>query len=246
VRFRKLHFAYPDQTDLDVLRGIDFEVPAGKKVGIVGHSGAGKSTLVGLLLGLYEPTKGGLLYNGTDIRELSLDSVRRHIAYVPQDASLFNRSLRDNIAYVAAGEPTDEQIRLAAARAQALDFIEALPEGFDSLVGERGVKLSGGQKQRIAIARAMLSQAPLVLLDEATSALDSASEQSIQKALAEVMRDRTAVVIAHRLSTLKHLDCIYVFDDGRIAESGTQDELLANAGVYADLWHRQRNGFIGE
>jgi ABC-type multidrug transport system fused ATPase/permease subunit len=159
---------------------------------------------------------------------------------------LFNRTIRENIAYGAPGKLSDAAVRQAAQRAQALEFIEQLPEGFDSLVGERGVKLSGGQRQRVAIARAMLSEAPLVVLDEATSALDSANEQLIQKALSEVMAGRTAVVIAHRLSTLQHLDRIIVLDGGRVVQTGTHAQLLAAEGIYADLWRRQKDGFIGD
>lgn len=244
VDFKNLSFAYPDQPKTYVLRDLTFNVAAGEHIGIVGHSGAGKSTIVGLLLGLHQPTSGELLYNSDRIGDLSLASVRRNCAYVPQDTSLFNRTIRENIMY-GAGDVSDADLQIAATRAQSLDFIKALPEGFDSLVGERGVKLSGGQRQRIAITRAMLSRAPLVILDEATSALDSVSEQHIQAALAEVMKGRTAIVIAHRLSTLKHLDRIVVMDAGTVAETGTHDELIAQNGIYADLWRRQKDGFLG-
>lgn len=246
VTFDAVDFAYPDQTNRDVLRSLSFSVAAGDHVGIVGHSGAGKSTLVSLLLGLHAPTGGSLRVNDMDISGLSLQSIRRHITYVPQDTQLFNRSIKENIEYGTKRAITRQELTTATKKAQALDFIQALPSGFDSLVGERGVKLSGGQRQRIAIARAMLAGAPLILLDEATSALDSVSEQYIQKALSEVMKGRTAIVIAHRLSTLKHLDRIIVLSKGSVAETGTHDELLAQNGIYADLWRRQRDGFLGE
>ncbi len=252
LRANKLHvdlqgvtFAYRDQSDQLVLSDLSFAIKSGERVGVVGHSGAGKSTLVSLLLGLHEPTGGRLLYNDQDVTELSLASVRRACGYVPQDTSLFNRTIRENIVY---GMPhiDDKALHAAAKRAQAHAFIQDLPDGYDSLVGERGVKLSGGQRQRIAIARAMLSPAPFIILDEATSALDSVSEQHIQKALSEVMEGRTALVIAHRLSTLKHLDRIIVLDKGRVAEEGTHDQLLKHGGIYADLWKRQKDGFLGE
>jgi len=244
ITFNNVQFAYPDQPERAVLHDLSFTVAAGEHVGIVGHSGAGKSTIVSLLLGLHEPTGGELSFNGNNIADLSLASIRQNCAYVPQDTSLFNRTVRDNIVY-GAGKVDDEALQMAASRAQALDFIKQLPKGFDSLVGERGVKLSGGQRQRIAITRAMLSHAPLVLLDEATSALDSVSEQRIQAALAEVMKNRSAIVIAHRLSTLKHLDRILVMDGGTVAETGTHDELIVHNGIYADLWRRQKDGFLG-
>ncbi len=243
---KDLQFAYPDQPKTPVLRDFNLQIKPGERVGIVGHSGAGKSTLTGLLLGLHAPTGGTLLLNDIDINSLSLASIRSHVAFVPQDSLLFNRTIAENIAYGSAKKASRAAIIAAARKAHAHDFIEKLSQGYDTLVGERGVKLSGGQRQRIAIARAMLSEAPLVILDEATSALDSVSEQHIQKAFTEVMKGRTAVVIAHRLSTLKHLDRIVVIDTGTIAESGTHEELLASGGIYADLWRRQKDGFLGE
>lgn len=245
IVMKNLRFSYPDQADDDVLRGIDLEIKAGERVGLVGHSGAGKTTLVGLLLGFYEPTGGQFEIDGTEIEQLSPVQMRELIAFVPQDTNLFNRTITTNIAY-AKPSATEKEIHDAAKGAQAVEFIKRLPHGFGTVIGERGVKLSGGQRQRIAIARALLKDAPILVLDEATSALDSVSEQAIQKAFSEAMKGRTAVVVAHRLSTLKHLNRIIVFDKGKLAEQGTHDELVRLGGIYADLWHRQKGGFLAE
>lgn len=245
IKLELIHvsFVYPEQQDTPVIDDITLHITAGEKIGIVGHSGAGKSTLVGLLLGFYEPTSGTILLNGESTLDHGPAFIRHFSSFVPQDSSLFNRSVRENVLY---GRPdaSDEEIYHALTQAQAMDFVEKLPNGLDTQIGERGVKLSGGQRQRISIARALLQDAPLLILDEATSALDSVSEQAIQKALHELMKNRTSIVIAHRLSTLKHLDKIIVLEDGKIIEQGTHDELLSLNGIYADLWKRQKDGFV--
>ena len=245
ISLEKLGFSYPDQPDQKVLKDISLSIKDGERIGLVGHSGAGKTTLVGLLLGFYEPTAGAFKIGDTDVENMSPDQLRELIAFVPQDTNLFNRTVSENIAYARPGA-TDAAIKQAAKDAQALEFIEKLPNGFDTVIGERGVKLSGGQRQRIAIARALLKDAPILLLDEATSALDSVSEQLIQKAFATAMKGRTAIVVAHRLSTLRHMDRIIVFEGGTIVEQGSHDQLVNGNGVYADLWRRQKDGFIAE
>lgn len=243
LELKDLSFVYPEQKKIAVLDGINLSIKPGQKVGVVGHSGAGKSTLVGLLLGLYEPTNGTILLNGESTFEHGPAFIRSFSSFVPQDTNLFNRTVRENILY-ARPDADEKAIISALDQAQALEFIEKLPQKLDTVIGERGVKLSGGQRQRIAIARAILQNAPLLIMDEATSALDSVSEQSIQKALYELMKNRTAIVIAHRLSTLKHLDKIIVLDGGKIAEQGTHESLLKSEGIYADLWKRQKDGFV--
>lgn len=244
IEFQNVDYAYAD-SDENVLHNISLSIPAGQKIGLVGHSGAGKSTIVSLLLRFSDVTKGAILVGSEDIRKVKQTSLREHIGYVPQEPLLFHRSLRDNIAY---GNPnaSDEQIRAAAKKANALDFIEKLPQGFDTLVGERGIKLSGGQRQRIAIARAILKDAPILVLDEATSALDSESEKLIQASLETLMKNRTSIVIAHRLSTIAKLDRIIVLENGKIIEDGTHAELLKKKGTYAKLWSHQSGGFIEE
>ena len=221
------------------------EVPKGQRVGLVGQSGSGKTTLTKLLLRFSDIDQGSILIDDIDISSVTQESLRKNIAYVPQEPMLFHRSLKENIAY-GKTNATDTEIREAARQANALDFIEKQKDGFDTLVGERGVKLSGGQRQRIAIARAILKDAPILVLDEATSALDSESEKLIQDALQKLMKNRTSIVIAHRLSTIAKLDRIVVLDNGKIVEDGTHQELIKLNGTYAMLWAHQSGGFIEE
>jgi len=242
VELRDVTFRYAGRVE-PLFHRFDLHIEPGEKVGLVGPSGGGKSTLTRLLLRFADVDCGTVAIGGLDIAHLRQADLRRQIAYVPQDPLMFHRSLRDNIAFgrLDAGE---DEIRAAAESANAAEFIEALPEGYDTLVGERGIKLSGGQRQRLAIARAVLRDAPILVLDEATSSLDSESEALIQHALLSVMADRTAVVIAHRLSTVRALDRLVVLVEGMVAEDGTHDELLARGGVYAGLWRKQSGGFL--
>jgi ATP-binding cassette, subfamily B, bacterial len=244
IVFEDVSYHYSDQND-DVLSGINLTIPTGQKIGLVGHSGAGKTTITHLLLRFGDVTSGKIMIDGYDLRQLTQKSLRKHIAYVPQEPILFHRSLRENIAY---GKPkaSEGEILEAARKAHALEFIAKLPSGLDTLVGERGVKLSGGQRQRIAIARAILKDAPILVLDEATSALDSESEKLIQDALQKLMKGRTSIVIAHRLSTIAKLDRIIVLENGKIKEDGSHAELLAQKGTYAKLWAHQSGGFLEE
>lgn len=244
INFDDVSFTHADAAKDDRLfKHLDLHIAPGTKIGLVGHSGSGKTTLTRLLLRFSDIDAGKITVDGQDISKVTQDDLRRAIAYVPQEPLLFHRSLRDNIAY---GKPdaTEDQIRDAAAKANAAEFIDKLPHGYDTEVGERGVKLSGGQRQRIAIARAILKDAPILVLDEATSALDSESERLIQQALWELMKGRTAIVIAHRLSTIQRMDRIVVLEEGKITEQGTHQELLNNKGIYANLWAHQSGGFI--
>ncbi len=245
ISLENVDYTYRDSPDVKVLDNFSLQIPMGQKVGVVGVSGAGKTTLTKLLLRFDDITSGTIRIDGFDIRTITQTSLRKSIAYVPQDPALFHRSLRENIAY---GDLTasEHQIHQAAQQANALAFIEKLPHGFDTIVGERGVKLSGGQRQRIAIARAILKNAPILVLDEATSALDSQSEKLIQDALAKLMKNRTSIVVAHRLSTIAKLDRIIVLDSGKIVEQGTHKDLIALHGTYATLWAHQSGGFIEE
>ncbi len=244
IDFEGLGFAYTDAAQGDrVFDNLSLHIPAGQRVGLVGRSGSGKTTLTRLLLRLSDVQDGHIYVDGQDISCCTQQSLRRQIAYVPQEALLFHRSIRENIAY---GRPdaSEDEIRRAAELANALEFIDRLPNGLDTLVGERGVKLSGGQRQRVAIARAILTDAPILVLDEATSALDSESEALVQSALENLMRGRTSLVVAHRLSTVAALDRIVVLSDGEIVEDGTHAELSTADGEYATLWGRQTGAFL--
>jgi ATP-binding cassette subfamily B protein len=225
--------------------GLDLDVAAGTRIGLVGRSGGGKTTLTRLLLRLMDVDGGRILIGGQDIARLRQTDLRSLIAYVPQDPAMFHRTLRENIAFARPGA-TDAEIRRAADAAHVTEFAEALPDGFDTMVGERGVKLSGGQRQRVALARAILRDAPILLLDEATSALDSESEVLVQEALWRLMEGRTALVVAHRLSTVVRMDRLVVLDRGGIVEQGTHAELLDADGSYAKLWRHQSGGFLDE
>jgi ATP-binding cassette subfamily B protein len=237
LKFENVSFAYDPERQ--ILKNVSFEVPAGKMVAIVGPSGAGKSTISRILFRFYELTGGRVSIDGQNISDVTQSSLRAAIGMVPQDTVLFNDTILYNIRY-GRPEASDAEVREAARLAQIDDFIMTLPQGYDSLVGERGLKLSGGEKQRVAIARTILKSPPILMLDEATSALDSHTEKEIQDALERVARERTSLVIAHRLSTVVHADNIIVLDHGEIVEQGTHLELLARGGLYASLWARQR------
>lgn len=235
ITYKNVQFAYPSRADLPVLKGISFHVNAGEKIALVGYSGAGKSTIIQLLMRYYNNQSGDILVDGKSISEYGISELRKNIAIVPQEVMLFGGTIYENIAY---GRPsaTKEEIHEAARKAYATEFIDSFPERFETVVGERGVKLSGGQRQRIAIARAILKDPKILILDEATSSLDAESEKLVQIALNELMQNRTTIVIAHRLATIRKVDSIYVIKDGKIAESGSHQELsLLDNGLYASL-----------
>jgi subfamily B ATP-binding cassette protein MsbA len=232
LQFEAVEFAYRD--DVPVLRGVSFEVARGEVVALVGSSGAGKSTLMDLVPRFHDPTAGRVRIDGNDLRDLTLDSLRGQLGIVTQETILFHDTVRSNIAY-GRTDASDGDVRAAAEAAHAHAFVSRLPEGYDTVIGERGAKLSGGERQRIAIARALLRNPPILLLDEATSALDAESERLVQEALERLMRDRTVLVIAHRLSTVQHADRIVVLEQGRVVESGRHAELLERGGVYRRL-----------
>lgn len=241
IEIQNIEFNYDNKR---VFKNFSLLIPSGQKVGLVGKSGAGKTTLVSLLLRHFDVQEGEIKVGGHNILDITLESLRSGIAFVPQDTSMFHRTIKENISYSNA-EALDEDIKEAASFSQASEFIENLPNGYDTLVGERGLKLSGGQRQRIAIARAFLKDAPIVILDEATSSLDSESEHAIQESIETLMQERTVIAIAHRLSTLKKMDRIIVIEDGKIFEDGTPDDLLKKPkGLFKKLWDHQVNGFI--
>jgi ATP-binding cassette subfamily B protein len=236
LRFENVAFGYEDGAP--VLRDLDLRFPAGRTTAIVGSTGAGKSTLVKLLLRFHDPRRGRVTLDGTDLRELRRSELRGAIGLVSQDVYLFHGTVRENLR-IGRPDASDDELERATAAAEALDFVRALPDGFDTVVGERGQKLSGGQRQRLSIARALLKDPPIMILDEATSAVDNETEAAIQRSLERITAGRTTVVIAHRLSTIRHADVIHVLEHGRRVESGTHDRLLERGGVYAGLWRVQ-------
>lgn len=243
IKFERARFGYEDSKNHAVLPNLSLNIAGGQRVGLVGHSGGGKTTITKLILRLMDIQSGSISIDGTDIRMITQSDLRSHVAYVPQEPLLFHRSIAENIAYGKPGA-SESEIKQAARLAHAHDFIKDLPKGYETLVGERGIKLSGGQRQRVAIARAMIKNAPILVLDEATSALDSESEKLIQDALWKLMEGRTAIVIAHRLSTVQRMDHIVVLEEGRIVEQGSHQQLLSEDGVYSKLWAHQSGGFL--
>ena len=244
LEFKNVTFSYPEAKE-PLFKNFNMKIDHGQSVGLVGHSGSGKTSITKLILRFMDIGNGSIEIDGQDIARVKQQDLRHAISYVPQEPLLFHRSIAENISY-GKEDATQKEIEAAAKKAHAHDFITQLPDGYQTLVGERGVKLSGGQKQRIAIARTFLKDSPIIVLDEATSALDSESEVLIQDALLKLMKGKTAIVIAHRLSTIQRMDSVIVLSDGRIEEQGTHSELLKKAGTYADLWKHQSGGFISE
>ena len=243
IEFNNVNFSYLDANNKSIFENLDFKIQGGEKIGLVGHSGGGKTTVTKLLLRFSDIQCGQIIIDGQDIAKVRQADLRSHIAYVPQEPLLFHRTIAQNIGYGRLNASIDEIVRVAKL-AHAHEFIKDLPSGYDTLVGERGIKLSGGQRQRIAIARAMLKDAPILVLDEATSSLDSESELLIQDALWKLMEGRTAIVIAHRLSTIQKMDRIIVLENGKTVEEGSHKKLIAKKGVYAGLWAHQSGGFL--
>lgn len=241
IVFENVSFEYKDGKD--VFKKINLEIPAGQKVGFVGESGSGKTTITNLLLRFEDVQNGSIKIDGQDIRNISQDDLRKNISYVPQEPALFHRTIRENITYGKAGAK-DGEVIVASKKAHAHEFISEFKDGYETLVGERGIKLSGGQRQRIAIARVMLKNAPILVLDEATSSLDSISESLIQAGFDEAMKGKTTLVVAHRLSTIQKMDRIIVLDKGKIVEDGTHSELIEKNGFYHKLWQAQKGGMI--
>jgi len=244
IVFNNVSFGYENSNEL-FLENFNLEIKGNEKVGLVGPSGGGKTTITKLLLRFINLNSGSITIDGQDISQATQESLRKAIAYVPQEPLLFHRSLFENISY-SSHDASHEDVITASKLARAHEFIEKLPHGYDTLVGERGIKLSGGQRQRVAIARAILKNSPILILDEATSALDSESEKYIQEGLAELMKNKTALVIAHRLSTIKHLDRIIVLSNGKIVQTGSHNQLIKEKGLYADLWKHQSGEFLNE
>ena len=242
LEIRDLSFQY---NKASVLKKLSFSVEPGERVGIVGLSGAGKTTLVNLIMRLYDPTGGAIYIDGQDIKTVTQESLHKSIAFIPQDSTMFNRTIAENIKY-GRTDATEKEVAQAARDASADQFIKSAPNKYDTYIGDRGIKLSGGQRQRLAIARAFLKDAPILILDEATSALDSETENTIQESFAKLSKGRTTIVIAHRLSTLRNMDRLIVLDNGKIVESGNHKELLRQGGIYAKLWNMQSGGFLNE